>query len=493
MGRLSYVVFVCGLSIGVGIVSLSSCSKNSAEQERGDFRSREIASEDINLDQLPVEEFKPVPPPQAPPPIKRKSPARVKINLEVKEKVGQLADGVEYTFWTFGGTVPGPMIRIREGDYVDFTLANHPDNKLPHNIDLHAVTGSGGGAEGSFTAPGHTSTFSFRALNPGLYIYHCATAPVGMHIGNGMYGLILVEPEQGLTQVDREYYVVQGDFYTKGKFGERGLQSFDMNKAIKEDPDYVLFNGSVGAIANEKSLMAKPGETVRVFVGNGGPNLSSSFHIIGEIFDHVYQEGGTRLTQKNVQTTVVPPGGAATVELRFDTPGNYILVDHAIFRAFNKGALGMLKVEGESYPKIYTGKVQDGIYLPEGQNIVPISQEQKSAPPAGDNLEARMKAGEIVFKQNCMACHQAQGEGVANAFPPLAKSDYLMKDKARAIRIVGSGLSGEITVNGVKYNSVMPALGLSDDDVASVLTYVRNSFGNKGDLVTLDEVKRHRK
>lgn len=452
-----------------------------------------IADDNENLDKLPTEEFKQVPPPQVPPPITRKAPARVKINLEVREYVGRLADGVEYTFWSFGGTVPGPMIRIREGDYVDFTLSNHPDSKLPHNIDLHAVTGAGGGAEGSFTAPGHSSTFSFRALNPGLYIYHCATAPVGMHIANGMYGLIFVEPKEGLPKVDKEFYVVQGDFYTKGKFGERGLQAFDMEKAIKEQPDYVVFNGSVGALADKGALQAKLGETVRIFFGNGGPNLSSSFHLIGEIFDNVFQEGGTKITQKNVQTTMVPAGGSAIVEFRMDTPGNFILVDHAIFRAFNKGALGMLSVPGEHNTKIYTGKTKDAVYLPEGQNIVPIAQEEKIDPPAGDSMEARMKAGAIVYKQNCLACHQANGEGIPNAFPPVAKSDFLMADKARAIKVVANGLQGQITVNGKTYNSVMPALGLSDDDIANVVTYVRNSFGNKGDLVTIDQVKKFKK
>ncbi len=381
------------------------------------------------------------------------------------------------------------MLRIREGDYVDFTLANHPLNKLPHNIDLHAVTGQGGGAEGSFTAPGHKSTFSFRALNAGLFVYHCATAPVGMHVGNGMYGMILVEPKEGLPKVDREYYVVQGEFYTKGKFGERGLQSFDMDKAIQEKPEYIVFNGSVGAISGDQALRADAGQTVRLFVGNGGPGLISSFHVIGEIFDHVYQEGGLLVNQKNVQTTLIPAGGAAMVDFKVDVPGNLILVDHSLFRAFNKGAIGMMKVAGVANPRIYTGKTVDAIYLPEGQAIQPISMEQKAeAMPV--NFEQRMKAGEIVFKTNCVACHQVNAQGIPDAFPPLAKSDFLMADKARSIKIVKQGLQGVITVNGKTFNSVMPALGLSGDDIASVLTYVRNSFGNKGDAVTPDEVKR---
>jgi nitrite reductase (NO-forming) len=472
----------------IAAIALTSCFDKDGGA-KWESASAKIAEDNIDIDKLPKEPFVLVTPPQAPPPIARKTPARVAIEVEVREVVKQLSDGVNYTFWTFGGTVPGPMFRIREGDYVDFTLANHPSNKLPHNIDLHAVTGQGGGAEGSFTAPGHKSTFSFRALNPGLFVYHCATAPVGMHVGNGMYGLILVEPKEGLPKVDREYYVMQGEFYTKGKFGERGLQSFDMEKAIREQPEYIVFNGSVGAIAGDQSLKADAGQTVRIFAGNGGPGLTSSFHVIGEIFDHVYREGGISHAEKNIQTTVIPPGGASIVDFRVDIPGNLILVDHSLFRAFNKGAIGMMKVDGKANPRIYTGKTVDAIYLPEGQAIQPISMDQKTA-PAPTNFEERLKAGAIVYKTNCAACHQANGQGVPDAFPPLAKSDFLMADKSRSIKIVKNGLQGSVTVNGKTFNSVMPALGLSDDDIASVLTFVRNSFGNKGEAVSVDEVKR---
>lgn len=200
--------------------------------------------------------------PQVPPPITRNYPAKVIINLDTIEKIGQLSDGVEYTFWTFGGDVPGHFIRVREGDEIEFHLNNHPTSKMPHNIDLHAVTGPGGGATSSFTAPGHSSQFSFKAINPGLYVYHCATAPVGMHIANGMYGLILVEPEDGLPKVDKEYYVMQSEFYTHGGYGEEGLQPFDMQKALSEIPDYVVFNGSVGAMAGDNAITANVGETV---------------------------------------------------------------------------------------------------------------------------------------------------------------------------------------------------------------------------------------
>jgi nitrite reductase (NO-forming) len=437
-----------------------------------------------------VEQAVLLPPPGVPPAIARRAPARVVIRMEIKEYTARLADGVEYTFWGFGGSVPGPMLRVREGDLVEFHLDNHPDNKLPHNIDLHAVTGPGGGAASSFTAPGHSSVFEFTCLNPGLYVYHCATAPVGMHIANGMYGLILVEPEEGLPPVDREYYVMQSEFYTAGRYGEGGLQPFSMEKALEENPDYVVFNGSVGALAGDKALRAQVGEKVRLYVGNGGPNLISSFHVIGEIFDRVYIEGGDRINA-NVQTTLVPAGGSAITEFTCDAPGTLVLVDHSIFRTFNKGSLGMLKVEGPENKEVYSGKLRDDVYQPEGQ----VSAGAAPAAPEVAKIltkAERIKAGELVFNQTCFACHQANGQGLAGVFPPLAKSDFLMADADRAIGIVLHGKQGPVTVNGVTYNQIMTPQVLTDEQVANVLTFVMNSWGNEADMVTPDRVQKVR-
>jgi len=315
--------------------------------------------------------------PEVPPPTDRDHPAKVRVKMETIEKTMTMEDGVEYHYWTFNGDVPGQMIRVREGDTVEVEFSNNPSSTVPHNVDFHAATGQGGGAEATFTAPGHTSTFSFKALQAGLYIYHCAVAPVGMHIANGMYGLILVEPKEGLPKVDKEFYIVQGDFYTKGKKGAQGLQPFDMDKAIAEQPEYVVFNGHVGSIAGDNALKAKTGETVRMYVGNGGPNLVSSFHVIGEIFDKVYVEGG-KLINENVQSTLIPAGGAAMIEFKVDVPGSYTVVDHSLFRAFNKGALGQLKVEGAENPEIMTKKLEDKAYAGSGAASAPAA----SAPAA---------------------------------------------------------------------------------------------------------------
>lgn len=322
--------------------------------------------------------------PEAPPAIDRDYPAKVRVKMETVEKTMKMDDGVEYRYWTFDGDVPGRMIRVREGDTVEVEFSNNPSSTVPHNVDFHAATGQGGGAAATFTAPGRTSTFSFKALQPGLYIYHCAVAPVGMHIANGMYGLILVEPKEGLPKVDKEFYIVQGDFYTKGKKGAQGLQPFDMDKAIAEQPEYVVFNGHVGAIAGDNVLKAKAGETVRMYVGNGGPNLVSSFHVIGEIFDKVYVEGG-KLINENVQSTIVPAGGSAIVEFKVDIPGSYTLVDHSIFRAFNKGALGQLKVEGAENPEIMTQKLSDTAYA--GNGAAPAASAPAASAPAASESE----------------------------------------------------------------------------------------------------------
>jgi len=292
-------------------------------------------------------------PPAAPARIERTAPARVIVELETTEVQGTLANGVEYTFWTFGGTVPGPMLRVREGDTVQIRLTNATASHNMHSIDLHAVTGPGGGAAVTQVMPGERGDFEWKALNTGLYVYHCATPHVPIHIANGMYGLILVEPAKALPRVDREYYVMQGEFYTQGRTMTGGLQAFDADKARDERPEYVLFNGRMGALLGDGALRAKTGETVRLFVGNGGPNLVSSFHVIGEIFDRVYSEASMGEVKRNVQTTLIPAGGAAIVEFKVEVPGRFLLVDHSLSRAMDKGALGSLVVAGDERPDIF--------------------------------------------------------------------------------------------------------------------------------------------
>lgn len=292
-------------------------------------------------------------PADLPKPVGDRPAEHVRIDMEVVEVEGQLTDGTTYTYWTFDGQVPGPFLRVRVGDTVELSLTNNEDSTFPHSIDLHAVTGPGGGAGVTQVGTGQQKAFTFKALKPGLYVYHCATPSVAHHIANGMYGLILVEPEGGLEPVDHEFYVMQGEIYTQGSYGDQGQQGIDMIKLRSEAPEYFVLNGAVGALTKEYPLQAQVGETVRIFFGVGGPNFTSSFHVIGEIFDRVYDQASlTSPPLTDVQTTVVPPGGATMVEFSLEVPGNYILVDHAISRV-ERGLAGYLEVEGADNPDVF--------------------------------------------------------------------------------------------------------------------------------------------
>lgn len=300
-------------------------------------------------------------PAEVPAPVGNRAPMQVRVDLSAVEVSGQLADGATFTYFTFNGTVPGPMIRVRVGDTVEVHLKNETSSAFVHSIDLHATTGPGGGAVFTQTKPGEETSFSFQALNPGLYVYHCATPSVAHHIANGMYGLILVEPEGGLPPVSREFYVMQGEVYTAQPFGTQGHLDFSHEKMLNEQPEYFVFNGAAGALTQDDyALRAKVGDTVRIFFGVGGPNFISSFHVIGEIFDRVYDQASlTSPPLTDVQTTTVPPGGATMVEFQLQVPGRYILVDHALSR-LERGLAGFLYAEGDENPSIFNGEATSG-------------------------------------------------------------------------------------------------------------------------------------
>jgi nitrite reductase (NO-forming) len=299
-------------------------------------------------------------PTDLPAPIGARAVQAVRLDLETVELVARLADGASYSFWTFNGKVPGPFVRVRQGDTVEVHLKNASTSTMVHSVDFHAVTGPGGGAVATQTQPGGETTFTFKALNAGLFVYHCATPMVAHHIANGMYGLILVEPPGGLPKVDREFYVMQGDFYTAEPFGSQGLLTFSTKKLLDETPEYYVFNGAVGGLTQEHPLKANVGETVRIFFGVGGPNKTSSFHVIGEILDRVYDQASlTSPPLTDVQTTLVPPGGATMVELKLQVPGRFLLVDHALSR-MERGLMGYLLVEGPEAPDIFHGTPTGG-------------------------------------------------------------------------------------------------------------------------------------
>jgi copper-containing nitrite reductase len=300
--------------------------------------------------------------PNVPPPITRNYPVLLRVPLTTATKVKQLTSRHKYEQWNFNGTVPGPFIRARVGDLIELSLTNLDETGNPHNIDCHAFLGPGGGSALTTAEEGQTKTATFRLMCPGLYFYHCAAAPVPVHIANGMYGLMYVEPAKGdLPPVDREYYVMQSEFYHEPpEIGEDGKLSstveFSYPNALREEPSVVVFNGHEAALTREKPLKASVDETVRIFFGNAGPNLTSSFHVIGSNFEKVYRDGDVvGPPEQFVQTVSVPPGGSTIVDMKMLVPGTYTLVDHAIFR-LEKGAVGYLNVAGEPRDDIYFGK-----------------------------------------------------------------------------------------------------------------------------------------
>lgn len=320
-----------------------------------------FGEEIIDSSKLPIEEAQLVTAPNVPPPITRDFPVLLKVALTTSTKIAQLTSQYKYEQWNINGTVPGPFIRARVGDVVELSLTNQDETGNPHNVDCHAFLGPGGGAALSNTEEGETKTARFRLLCPGLYVYHCAAAPVPVHIANGMYGLMYVQPAEGdLPPVDREYYVMQSEFYHEPpEVEEDGRASsqveFSYPNALREEPNAVVFNGREGAVTRDQPLKARTGESVRIFFGNAGPNLTSSFHVIGSVFQKAYRDGDVLSPPGQfVQTLSVPPGGATIVDMKMLVPGTYTLVDHAIFR-LEKGAVGYLNVAGKARPDIYQG------------------------------------------------------------------------------------------------------------------------------------------
>jgi nitrite reductase (NO-forming) len=289
-----------------------------------------------------------------PKPLFRKHPEKVIINLKATEVISDIAPGISYLYWTFNNTVPGPFLRVRQGDTVELSLHNDKSSSHNHSIDLHAVTGPGGGAAVTEVEPGETKTLLFKTKAPGLFVYHCASGNAATHVANGMYGLILVEPPQGLSKVDHEFYIMQGELYTHGSMGRKGFQKFNSRKMLNERPEYIVFNGRTGALVKKGQLNARVGDKIRLFVGNEGVAKVSSFHVIGEIFDTVYPEASLSSPLTNIQTTLIPAGGTSIIEFQVDYPGNYVLVDHALAR-IDRGAWGILNVTGLKNDALYFG------------------------------------------------------------------------------------------------------------------------------------------
>lgn len=274
-----------------------------------------------------------------------------KLELTAYEVIAPLSDKMSYNYWTYDKKVPGPFMRVVEWDTIEFTLKNDVKNRNKHSIDLHAVNWPGWWWNATQVYPGQEKTFKFKALNPWIYIYHCATNVVSEHVANWMYWLIFVEPKEWLSKVDREFVVVQGEFYTILERWKEWTTQLSSKKLINETPEYITFNGRVWALTDKRSLKAKKWEKIRIFAWNWWVSKISSFHVIWEIFDTVYLEWGTTKSN-NIQTTVIPAWGATIVEFTIDVPWKYKIVDHALARTL-KWAIAEIEVTWEENSEIF--------------------------------------------------------------------------------------------------------------------------------------------
>ncbi|MGN8217904.1 copper-containing nitrite reductase [Halococcus morrhuae DSM 1307] len=295
-------------------------------------------------------------PTDIPEPIDRTEPKHHEITLEAKEVTAEIEDGVTFNFMTFDGRVPGPMIRLREGDTVSFTMENLPENKREHNVDMHAIYGTGGGSVATTAEPGTANGMRFEATYPGAYIYHCAVPNMDQHISTGMFGMVLVEPKAGMPPVDREFYLGQHEVYTDKAVGEQGHHGFDADAMLNEAPTYVLFNGEKYPFTPDRygTMSAETGETVRVFLVTGGPNVSSNFHPIGNVWTRAWRDGAlASQPERYVQTMKVPPGSCMVGEMDLPVPSRIKLVDHALTRVTRRGLLAEIDVTGPERPEVF--------------------------------------------------------------------------------------------------------------------------------------------
>jgi len=295
-------------------------------------------------------------PTKIPAPIKRSHAIHNEIEIEAREVDAEIEPGAKFSYMTYDGQVPGPMMRVRVGDTVTLTLRNNAHSSTWHSIDLHAVYGPGGGAEPLMVLPGQSKTIKFKAMYPGAFIYHCGVPGMDEHMARGMFGMIVVEPEEGLPHVDREFYLGQNETYTRQKPGIPGSRDFDFDALLREDPSYVTFNGGFNALTAKRlgAMHAKVGESVRIFMVNTGPNLLSSLHPIGNIWTRAWMLGALAMPpMKFVQSVPVPPGNAIVADMELPVPQTIQIVDHSMSRAARQGAVAEIVVTGEENPQIF--------------------------------------------------------------------------------------------------------------------------------------------
>lgn len=409
----------------------------------------------------------------------------VDVHLVATDKTVAIASGVRYRAWTFGDSVPGPIVHVREGQTVNMTFTN--EGTMLHSIDFHAA----------FTPPsesyvdikpGESITFSFVADTPGAFLYHCGTYPTLLHIGNGMYGALIVSPKEGLPEAQRNYVLVQSEWYTRQIAGTLMGPDFAKMKAV--EPDEVVFNGAAFQYANHP-LPVTVGERVRVWFVNAGPNVWSSFHVIGAIFNKIYPDGDPAHALSGVSTYGVGPGEGAVFDLVFKKAGDYPFVDHVMAHAII-GAKGVFAVRarGDKHPPAVVKKPA----ADEGAENPDVVQQGASTAAASGPYEFDAQHGAQLYSTHCAMCHKPGGTGMANVFPPLkGNPSVLNADATEHIDTVLHGASGR-EIDGVTYHSIMPpfASQLNDAEVADVVNHERTSWGNNGKIVTVEDVAKVR-
>jgi nitrite reductase (NO-forming) len=297
-----------------------------------------IPPADVSHGEAPIGPHAAEPPPVSAvlPPAERTRLHR--LRLEMSHATVTVTPGVTYAAWTFGGAVPGPALRVRQGDTVDFTLVNKAN--IPHSMDFHAAEI----APSKYyvnVMPGDSLHYRWVARVPGSFMYHCGTAPVAMHIANGMYGALIVDPARARPAA-KEFVLVQSEFYLTAKPGQDGTHALDWERLLAVAPDHVVFNGRASQYATHP-INVQPNELIRLYVVNAGPNRISSFHVVGGIFERVYDDATQTSPLTGVQTVNVPVGGGAIFEMRLREPGDYPFVTHA-FADATKGGVGVLRV-----------------------------------------------------------------------------------------------------------------------------------------------------
>ncbi len=394
------------------------------------------------------------------------------INIDVSDDTIEIASGVQYQAWTFGKTVPGPVIHVRQGQTVNVVMTNR--GSMQHSIDFHsAITPPN--LHYVDIMPGESVSFSFVAKVAGAFVYHCGTPPVLLHIGNGMYGAMIVDPATPLPPAAASYVLVQGEWYTQQVSGQTMAGNYPKMQEIR--PDEVVFNGAAFQY-RDHPLTANPGDLVRLYVVNAGPSLWSAFHVIGAIFDKVYPDGDPAHALTGVSTYTVAPGEGVVFDLTLDEAGHYPFVDHSMAH-MELGAVGVLAVGSTA-----------GAKPPITRSAVASAPPPQATGPYAFNAE---RAAQL-YTRNCGACHQANGEGLPGAFPPLKGNVAVLDpDPGKHIEVILDGLHG-VAIDGVSYPGAMPpfATTLNDADIADIVNHERVSWGNKGKPITAEDVKRAR-